>query len=204
VGELGPVDLGGGGGSTDWLTVINGAFMAKGDVRYGRFGLYGDFIYANLGNSVSGPLGFVDADWGFKAIIATGAASFQFVDTPSTELEVLAGVRYWGLDVDLSLDPPAGGGPSASASRDLFNPVVGLRGRQALSKRFYLEGTGLIGGVTDDINFMWDVYGGLGFNFTDRFSASLGYRGMGIDYETGGVVLDLISQGPVAGLTFRF
>ena len=67
VGELGPVDLGGGGGSTDWLTVINGAFMAKGDVRYGRFGLYGDFIYANLGNSVSGPLGFVDGGLGLQS-----------------------------------------------------------------------------------------------------------------------------------------
>ncbi len=35
VGGLGPVDLGSGGGSTDWLAIINGFFMANGDVRYG-------------------------------------------------------------------------------------------------------------------------------------------------------------------------
>jgi len=208
VGGLGPVDIGSGDGSSvsldEILDILDGFFMANGDVRYGRWGVYGDLIYVGLGNTATGPLGFVDADWDMNALILTGAGTFQILDTPSTELQVMAGVRYMGLDVDLSLIPPVGAGVSASQSLDLFDPIVGLRGKQFLSHRFFLEGTALIGGVLGDTDFLWDVYGGVGFNFTDHFSASAGWRGMGFDYESGGTVLDLTFNGPVIGATVRF
>ena len=135
--------------------------------------------------------------------MATVAATFQLVDTPTSELQVMAGFRYWGLNIDLALIPPAGIGPSATDSIDLFDPVIGLRGRHFVSPRFYLEGAGIVGAF-GDTDFMWDAYAGVGYKFTDHFSGSLGYRGMGFDYENGGTVLDLVFQGPVAGLTVRF
>ena len=204
VGGLGPVDIGDGDSTVDLLEILDGFFMANGDLRYGRFGVYGDFIYVGLGNNVTGPAGFVDAEWGFDAAVFTGAATFQLVDTPASELHAVAGFRYWGLDVDLEFIPPLGAGPSASASRDLFDPVVGLRGRHSFTESFFVEGTGLIGGALGDTDFMWDAYAGLGYNFTDHFSGSVGYRGMGFDFEDGGTVLDLTFHGPVAGLTLRF
>jgi hypothetical protein len=208
VGGLGPVDLGSGDGSSvsleEILDILDGFFMANGDIRYGRWGVYGDVIYAGFGNTATGPLGFVDADWDLNALVVTGAATFQLVDMPRTDLQVMAGVRYTGVEVDLALIPAVGPGVSAGDSLDLFDPIVGLRGKQFLSQRFYLEGTGLVGGVLGDTDFLWDVYGGVGFAFTDHFSASAGWRAMGFDYESGGTVLDLTFNGPVAGVTLRF
>ena len=204
VGGLGPVDIGSGDSETSLLEILNGFFMANGELRYGKFGVYGDFIYVGLGNEVSGPIGFIDADWDLSAIVFTGAASYAFIDNPATRLQALAGFRYWGLDAGLELIPLIGPSPSADADLNLFDPVIGLRGQQFLTDRFYLEGTGFIGGALGDSDFLWDVYGGFGYQFTNHFSGSLGYRGMGLDYESGGTILDLVFHGPVAALTVRF
>jgi opacity protein-like surface antigen len=205
VGGLGPVEIGSGGGEpVDILEILDGFFMAKGDIRYGRFGLYGDFIWTGFGDTVDGPLGFVSADWDFDLTVLTAAVSYQFIDVPGSQVHVMAGARYWGVDVGLGLNLPAGGGPEANRNLDLFDPVVGLRGEHFLTRKFFVEGTGLIGGALGDSEFMWDGYAGVGYNFTDNFSGSVGYRGIGLDYEDGGTVLDIIIHGPMATLTAKF
>ena len=146
VGGLGPIDVDSGDSEASLREILHGFFMANGELRYGRFGVYGDFIYVGLGNDVSGPFGFVDADWDLNATIFTGAASYAFIDNPATRLQGLAGFRYWGLDAGLTLTPAVGPSPSADADLNLFDPVIGLRGQQFMTDRFYLEGTGLIGG----------------------------------------------------------
>lgn len=202
---LGPVEIGSGGGEpVDILEILDGFFMAKGDVRYGRFGLYGDFIWTGLGDTVDGPRGFASADWNFDVTVLTGAVSYQFLDLPGTEVHAMAGVRYWGLDVGLDLNLPRGGGPEADQRLDLFDPVVGLRGEHFFTPKFFVEGTGFIGGGLGDSEFMWDAYAGVGYNLTEHISASVGYRGMGLDYENDGTVLDIIIHGPVATLTAKF
>jgi hypothetical protein len=205
VGGLGPVELGHGGGEpVDILEILDGFFMAKGDIRYGRFGLYTDFIWTGFSDSTDGPLGFVSADWEFDAKILTAAFSYQFLDLPGSQIHAMAGVRYWGLDVGLGLELPGGGGPEADRSLDLFDPVIGLRGEHFLTQKFFIEGTGLIGGAVGDSDFIWDAYAGLGYNFTESVSASVGYRGLGLDYEQGGTVIDIILHGPMASLTAKF
>ena len=89
-----------------------------------------------------------------------------------------------------------------SRSPDWVDFVGGFRGQQYLSDALYIEGTALAGFGGSD--FMWDVYGGLGYNFTPNFSGSIGYRGLGVNYNTGAAELDLTMHGPVAGLTLRF
>jgi hypothetical protein len=138
-----------------------------------------------------------------NATIFTGAASYATRQSGHPPARP-RGVPLWGLDAGLKLTPAVGPSPSADADLNLFDPVVGLRGQQFLTDRFYLEGTGLIGGGLGDSDFLWDVYAGLGYQFTNHFSGTLGYRGMGLDYENGGTVLDLVFQGPVAALSFRF
>jgi len=46
--------------------------------------------------------------------------------------------------------------------------------------------------------------GGIGFQFTNSFSAEIGYRAAGVDYENDGFVYDTVQQGPIIGAVFRF
>ncbi len=193
IGET-SIGIGDGNGDTSLFDILDGFFMANGEIRYGEFGLYGDILYAALSNETSGQ---VSRGWEFDGTIFTGALSYEVARSDAGWLQVLAGARYWSVDTGVNL-----GGLSGQASDDWVDAVGGLRGRYDLSPSIFVEGTGLVGGGGSD--FMWDVYGGLGYQFTENFSGSLGYRGMGVDYTSGRTTLDITFQGPVAGLTLRF
>jgi len=63
VGGLGPVDIG--NGSSNLLDILDGFFMANGELQYGKFGIYSDFMYAALSNNQTGPRGVTTAGWKF-------------------------------------------------------------------------------------------------------------------------------------------
>jgi hypothetical protein len=61
----------------------------------------------------------------------------------------------------------------------------------------------LVGAGEADID--WDVAGGLGYRINERFSATFGYRALGVDYSNDdGFLFDVVQQGPIMGLTIRF
>ena len=83
------------------------------------------------------------------------------------------------------------------------DPVVGLKGRVSINPQFYLTSWALIGGgASSDI--VWDLMGGAGYQFTDSFSAVVGYRAAGVDYENDGFVYDTVQHGPILGAVFHF
>jgi hypothetical protein len=194
VDGLGPVDVG--NGSSDLLDILDGFFMANGELQYGKFGIYGDFIYAALSDKNTGPGGLTTTGWDLDGTVFTGAGAYVIVASPQGWIQVVAGARYWGMKAGIDVGPL-----SASKSVDWVDFVGGFRGRHDLTPAWFLEGTALAGAGGSE--FMWDVYGGLGYSFNQNFSASLGYRGLGLDYNSGGLNMDTVFHGPVAGLTLR-
>ncbi|WP_028054528.1 hypothetical protein [Sinorhizobium medicae] len=66
---------------------------------------------------------------------------------------------------------------------------------------FTASGWAIVGGCSSD--FMWDVWRGPGYQFSETFSAGAGYRGTGVDHEYDGFAFDVVQQGPVLGVAFR-
>lgn len=190
IGDL-SVDIGEGDGDTSLFDILDGFFMANGELTYAGFGVYGDVLYAGLSNNsnVSG--------WELDTLVVTGLLTYDLMRSSAGYLQVGAGARYWAVDTSIYVL-----GASASRSPDWVDFVGGVRGQQYLSDAMYIEGSALAGFGGSD--FMWDVYGGLGYNFTSNFSGTIGYRGLGVNNSAGPVELDLIMHGPVAGLTLRF
>ncbi|AXA44643.1 hypothetical protein DLJ82_6673 (plasmid) [Rhizobium leguminosarum] len=50
----------------------------------------------------------------------------------------------------------------------------------------------------------WDVGLGLGYKFNDTISAVVGYRALGVNYESDEFVFDVVQQGPIIGVSFHF
>jgi opacity protein-like surface antigen len=73
-----------------------------------------------------------------------------------------------------------------------------------LNEKFYLAGFGLVGGFGVGSDIMWDVMGGLGYNFTDSISVFGGYRALRDDYSNDGFVNDITQSGPIFSGTFSF
>jgi len=203
VNGLGPVKFS--GDPIDLLDNLKFTFMANGDIRWGKVGLFGDFIYLHerIKDATPGPL-FGRAKLDLESLIITTALTYQLYETDTGWLQGMAGARFWSVDTTLSLS--AGLVPAASASDTIswVDPVVGVRGHYDLSDRTFLTGTALIGGFGAGSKFMWDVFGGVGYRFTPAFSSTAGFRAMGVDYSHSGDVLDLTLYGPQIAFTWNF
>lgn len=184
------------------LDALNFAFMAAGEVHYGRFGLLQDIVYSDLGTSgnLSGPLASkVNVDT--NMLISTTAVSYRV-----WLLEPFAGARYVSLEQDVKI---TGGGPigierAASVDLDWWDPVIGMRGRAPITQSLSAAGFVDIGGFGAGSKFTWEVYAGLDYAFTDRISAVAGFRYLSINYKDDGADLKLDTYGPVLGATLRF
>jgi hypothetical protein len=105
-------------------------------------------------------------------------------------LDALAGVRYWNIDNELSLRSTGGVIDfHGSDSTYLIDPIVGLRAKVYLTRKFNLKLQGDVGGfgVSDhSSDLSWEGLGTLGYDFTRHFSLDLGYRALSVDKDSGG------------------
>jgi hypothetical protein len=179
--------------------------MLKGEIRNDRFGLYVDLIHMALSvdASTSGPA-FSSADLDLKLTIFTPLGFYRIAEEGKSHLDVLAGGRLWSVDGDL--DFGAGDLPSRSVSDDetWVDPVIGLKGQYGFNEKFFVKGWGMIGGFGASSDFMWDVFGGIGYQVSDRFSATAGWRHIGVDYQHNAFVFDVDLDGPMIEGSFKF
>ncbi|MFO1088427.1 MAG: hypothetical protein U1E46_02465 [Hyphomicrobiales bacterium] len=207
VNGYGPVDINTSDSSSSVLADLQGVFMSSGELRYQNFGVFGDFIYVDLGQTDTSARGYANATANVSTIIGTAALTYAVVDTPTVTLEALAGARVWSVDgsLDLGLDI-LGANRSVSTGDTItwVDPLIGARGRYALSESWFLTGAAAIGGFGAGSEFMWDAAGTVGYAFTKNFAFQLGFRGLGVNYDRNGDVIDVTAWGPLAGLTLRF
>jgi opacity protein-like surface antigen len=207
INGLGPVSITEDSSSdTSIFDILQGVLMASGELRYGAVGVFGDFIWVDLGQSKTSKRGHFEGSAEVSTIIGTGAVTYAVVDTPQLTLQGLAGARVWSVDgeVKLSTTGEREWDAKAASTIEWVDPLFGVRGRYALSPNWFLSGTAVVGGFGVGSKLMWDVFAGLGYSFTENISMSLGYRGLGVDYANNGDIIDVTAHGPLAGLTIRF
>ena len=50
----------------------------------------------------------------------------------------------------------------------------------------------------------WDVAAAIGYRCNDGISVLAGYRALGVDYEKGDFVFDVVQEGPIFGVVMNF
>ncbi len=201
---------------------LNIAAMLAFDARNGRWGFYGDIIYANLGDSdVEGPLGFVKIDptiklaWltagGFYRLGSWGLSEAAAKKAPTVTMDVFAGARYTYLDIELDFkNVPQ---PTASGDKHWVDPLVGSRVILDLTQRWAVSLDGSIGGFGVGSDFAWDAAGLIGYRFplfSKENNAALfgGYRARYQDYTDGSgddeFKWDVTLHGPILGMSIGF
>lgn len=180
------------------------AAMLIGEARSGPYSLFGDIIYTKLSAGDATPRGLlatsVDVDTSTFAGLA--GAGYSVLEGPAGRLDVVGGVRVWSVDTDVSFSGAFLGGEKRSDGATWVDGLVGVRGTYAFTPNVYATGWGLVGAGGADID--WDVMAGVGYRINDTFSATFGYRALGVDYSDDGFLFDVVQQGPIAGLTIRF
>ncbi|SIT10269.1 hypothetical protein [Achromobacter sp. MFA1 R4] len=180
------------------------AAMLMGDARKDRYSIFGDLIYVKLGAQGDTPRGILASSADVKSESFTGliGMGYSVLDKSAHDLDVVAGLRVWSVDTDITFKGALANGRKDSDSATWVDLLVGVRGNYAFSPKAYLTGWGMVGagGAQAD----WDVGVGIGYNFSKMISGTIGYRAMGVDYDRNGFKYDAVLQGPIAGLTIRF
>jgi len=178
--------------------------MLIGDARKGRYSIFGDLIYTKIGTQGDTPRGLLASSADVTASTFAGllGVGYSVLENSPHQLDVVAGLRVWSVDTDITLKGAHLNGRTRSDGATWVDGLVGVRGNYVLSSKYYITGWGLIGagGAESD----WDVGLGIGYNISKNVSAAIGYRALGVDYSSGGFKFDAVLQGPMAGLTIRF
>jgi hypothetical protein len=189
---------------SDIFDNLDFAAMVIGEARNGRYSIFGDLIYTKLGADGATPLGILATTVDVEASTFAGlaGAGYSVIDGPSGRLDVVGGVRVWSVDTDLSFSGVVLDGQTRSDGATWVDGLVGVRGNYSFTPKIFAVGWALVGAGEADLD--WDVAAGIGYRFNDKYSATLGYRALGVDYSEDGFLFDVVQQGPIMGLTVRF
>ncbi len=183
----------------DILDKVDMAAAGIFEVRGERVGFLGEVNYVKLGASARGPGGVLQGDMDSKAFFALAAATWNVSATDRQRVDMIGGVKYFRFDNALQLNP----GPlSASQSANWADATVGVKASFELAPKWSLKTWAMIGAGGSDLS--WDVLAAFDYQFNDDWSASFGYRAIGVDYTSNNFSYDMRQYGPILGLTRRF
>lgn len=182
------------------------AAMVVGEARYGDFGLFLDLMYVKISGSESTPLGVLadKVTLDTESLAFTAAPQYRVIETPQASVDILAGLRVWSVETSVEIDGGLLDGTTAKDEETWVDPLIGAKTHVNITPEFFFSAWGMVGGFDVSSDFMWDAWGGFGYQFNDSVAAVLGYRGTGVDYSDGAFLYDVVQHGPVAGAVFRF
>ena len=186
---------------------INLAGMLVGEARKGRFGLFMDIVYTDIEMEDPTAYGILYSavDTQTKSWMVSIAGLYRLAEHQNRFLDVIAGVRYWSVDTDLTLKAGLLPERSISNSEDWFDPLIGLKGLSAIgSSKFFISGGLALGGFGAGSDLFWDANVNLGYQWTKGFSTTVGYRYLDVDYEKDDFLYDVAQDGITLGLSWRF
>lgn len=211
------------------LDALDFGFMLAGEARRGRWSVFADYIYLKLFASKSA-VRSVDFNVGAPAInpssttanlgteatlkgsVLTLAGGYSLTDNPDFQLDAIAGLRYFHVTATTSWQLTAavnGPGPgqtfaaagSISETEDLWDAIVGVRGRAKLGDRWFLPYYLDVGTGSSDLT--WQALAGLSYGFKWG-ELTFAYRHLVYDQKDDKLLQNFKFSGPMLAATFRF
>jgi hypothetical protein len=182
---------------------FDGGMMTSAEAQYGRYLIFSDMVATRLMPKQTFSARGYTAQVKLESTSVMGllAGGYRLVDEPRYSIDGFAGGRGFVLSNTLRVQV-APTELSLSDSRQWLDGVVGARARVNLSDSLNASVIGFAGGGGS--RYEWDVFAGLNYALSDRWSVMAGYRAMRVDYRNGPFVFDVLQQGPLLGVSARF
>ena len=189
------------------LAKLNGVpFEGAAELRYGPFGLLGDFIHLPVAANIPTRDVFFQ---GGKAAETTNTGTmilfYRGLDSPEQFIDVGAGVRPWGFSATMTLNPGLLSRRVITRDVSWADPLIAARYHRELGNGFGVTGYADIGGFGVGADLDWQLLGTVDYAYSSSESFHAGYRSIHFDYQPGtrlGVNVHL--DGPIFGGTIRF
>lgn len=190
---------------TDILGDLKFAFMGALDIRHDRLVILNDVIFLSVGSEAKGSLGpgIVEADTDTKTWISTHLVGYRVVDEGPMFVDILAGARISGMDVEVDLT-----GPLQSAERDSsetkIGPVIASRAHFPLGGRWAMGLYGDLGGFGVTADLSWQLMGTVQYSLSDHWRLAAGWRHVAAHQDKDDFDVKLKMSGPIIGFSYRF
>jgi outer membrane protein OmpA-like peptidoglycan-associated protein len=163
-----------------------------------------DFFWVKLGDDRGIPfneLGQTSVNIHLTESIFTPKIGYRLVNAEHFKFDALAGIRYWYVGQNLTVDP-VGIGRSRSAS--WVDGLGGVRAILPLSEKASITVSGDAG--AGGANLDYQALGLLNYNFTRKWGASVGWRYLYVNYRPTNdlFVFNTAMTGAVAGFSYNF
>jgi len=179
--------------------------IVKAEAQYDRVGVIGDLIYLPLsqGRTVNRPiLGPIKSKADVTTTTATLAGFYRVYQTDQLNIDLLGGLRYVKLKLDLDVNGP-GAGFSRDASGSFTEAIIGARATQRLGTKTSVTAYGDYGGFGGS-KTVWQLIGTVNYQWTSHVTAFGGWRYFAIEIDKDRLSSDVTMSGPVFGATYRF
>lgn len=186
--------------------VLMGSYEARKD----KWSFFADAIYLEMSDAQN-------ASWEVpltNAIVTAGSeqeltawlvsvyGGYNVLETGSASLDVIGGMRYLSLEVDISINSNLlNRTPSISPSIELYDGVIGMRGHMDLSENWYVPYMFDIGAGDSDLTWQGQASIGYRFSWGDVLAT---YRYVHYEKDDLRLIEDLDLYGPKIGLVFHF
>ena len=188
---------------SDVFHVLKGVIPIAVEADKGRFVMPLDFFWVKLGDDRAIPLndlGQTSVNLHITESIFTPKFGYRVLDGEHFKVDALAGIRYWYVSQNLTLEPS---GVGNSRSVNWVDGLGGMRFVVPLSEKAAISASGDVG--AGGANLDYQGVGLLTYNFTPKLGLGLGWRYLDVDYRGNHqFVYDVAQSGALAGLYFDF
>jgi hypothetical protein len=205
----------------DVIDALKMVFMGNLELRKGRWGLFTDIVYADLGASRGGTQEFTIAgkpvtttanlSLDVKTTVWSLSGLYGLASTPEYRADLLFGARLLDmqqtLQYDLAAVPPQHPGLAKSGKLQVdgsnWDAVVGLKGRIYLGaeRKWFLPYYVDVG--AGESKLTWQVNAGVGYQFSWG-SAFATWRYLDYDFKSGNALQSFDLNGGLIGVAFQF
>ena len=190
------------------IETLDFAFLGALEARKGRLALIGDVQYFDVSAETErAPGSFAGAEVESQLVIFSAYATFALVDQDDLRFDVGGGLRYNGTSVDARLVQTGGAsGPTFSDDGGWTDVLLAARVQRQFNEKWYATGYADVGGfgIEDSSELTWQVSGGLGYRFNDKWSMVGGYRHYSVEHGSDRVTATIEVSGPFLGFQAAF
>jgi len=194
-------------GFSDTLSSLDFAAMAVYEARKDRWGLLIDVQAVNLSERGRIPGLGTPGHISTELQGALLAGTYRLSDSDRGYLDLIAGLRYWSIDTNASLElPPGTPFPFPTRARDSRSTTVfqvGVKGTWAFDGPMFLTGWAM-GGAGGSTDLSSDAMVALGYTISPRMALMIGFRRVDLKHSARRLDLDMSLQGPGLALDVRF
>ncbi len=187
--------------SANAIDSLDSVFMGAYELRNNEWSFIADMIYLKMSGDSQGLNPNVNLGLELTAKLYGFYGGYNLSETEKTSLDVIAGVRYFGLGLDVSRSGANIGNGTVSADVDNYDAVIGLKGIYTIDNHWYIPYQVDIG--TGDSDLTWQA------NLSIAYRLSWGdiigtYRYIHYEADDSLLIEDFNLYGPKIGVVFHF